>query len=353
VTPSTIDGRACAVDEAVAAAAERLVRARLALLFGLLESTVEAVREAVRLAADLGGVVDTATTSGHAAAWTALERLGGLTTSLAEASRRADLVVFWACDGGPLAAARPGRARVAVDVGDAMGPADVDMRLRLRADEETPALSALRCLARGRRAARLDDARHGELRALVARVCASDYAAIVTDGDPAATRREPLREWALAALARDLRRRARVRVVALRASTSAERVLTWLTGFPGAVRFDPDGPRYGPAEWSGERLLARGMADAVVLIGADPSRRLGAAAQTGLARTPAVVLGQPPGPASGIWIAATAGEDGPGHSFDEDGVARRRRGTAGNGLGEAELLGRIRAAVSLRKGGRP
>jgi formylmethanofuran dehydrogenase subunit B len=56
-----VDGRPCAVDEAVEAAAEYLYRANMPLVYGLSNITCEAQREAVTLAEMTGGVIDSHT----------------------------------------------------------------------------------------------------------------------------------------------------------------------------------------------------------------------------------------------------------------------------------------------------
>src|SRR5690606_41382828 len=73
-----------ALEEAVAAAADVLVGARLPLVYGLVETTVEAQRLAVEIADLTGGAVDTAASAGHEASLLAFQRIGLLTATLGE-----------------------------------------------------------------------------------------------------------------------------------------------------------------------------------------------------------------------------------------------------------------------------
>jgi formylmethanofuran dehydrogenase subunit B len=56
-----IDGRPAAVDAAIEAAADYLLRANMPLVYGMSNITCEAQREAVALAEAIGGVIDSHT----------------------------------------------------------------------------------------------------------------------------------------------------------------------------------------------------------------------------------------------------------------------------------------------------
>jgi hypothetical protein len=125
--------------------------------------------------------------------------------------------------------------------------------------------------------------------------------AILTDADPPLERRDSERTGALGALVRDARGKARLRLVGIRRPgnpVGAESVLTWQTGFPSAVSWASGAPRYGPGEWSGEAVLARGEVDAVLIVGAEPERFLSGAALAGLKRVPTVFVEAPIRPAT-------------------------------------------------------
>jgi formylmethanofuran dehydrogenase subunit B len=352
------------VDEAVERAAELLTSARLPLFYGLVDSTVEAQRQAAGLADLLRGILDVATSASHAGSAAAYERLGTLTASLGDVRQRAHLVVFWGCDPDGAhpgfreryAPARPGRVSVAVDVGGAHGPQHVDERLAIPPAREIDALLALRAFVRGRRVEpRGNDLPLEGLRALAARLAACGYGAILSDGDPPATRRNPERALALAALVRDAHRRSRLRLIAVRApgnAVGAENVLTWQTGFPSALSFARGYPRYGPGEFDAETVLVRGDVDAALVVGADPGAYLSESALDRLRRIPIVRIGGADDAGARVFLKAAPLRETAGRVYRMDGIALRQRPLSHRGAGdvptEAEALARIASAVRRR-----
>jgi formylmethanofuran dehydrogenase subunit B len=362
-----VNGRACSLDEAAEAAADLLTAARLPLVYGLVDSTVEAQRQAVALADLLRGILDTAASAGRAGATAAYERLGSLTASLGDVRQRAQLVVFWGCDperahpgfGARYVPARPGRVRVAVDVGEARGPADAEERLAIPRDREIDALLALRAFVRGRRVeppAMGGDIPLEGLRALARRLTACGYGAVLTDGDPPAGRRNPELAITMGALVREAHRKARLRLVAVRApgnAVGAENVLAWQTGFPSAISFARGYPRYGPGEFDAETVLARGDVDAALVVGADPSAHLSGAALERLSHIPTVRVATSDAAGadrSRVFLSAAALGDTAGRVYRMDSVALRQRPRAGTGgaATEADVLARISVAALRR-----
>lgn len=72
--------------------------------------------------------------------------------------------------------------------------------------------------------------------------------------------------------------------------TGSNQVIAWQTGFPFAVNFGRGYPRYNPGEFSVVDMLARGEADAALIIATDPGAHLPHAAVQHLASIPTVVL---------------------------------------------------------------
>ena len=363
------------VEEAVAAAATLLEGARLALVFGLVDGTVEAQRAAARVAESLRGAIDVALTPGRRAALAAFAQAGLVTSSLGALRTQADLVVFWGCDPdrthpGFKARYLEGRdqgRRVVVEVGEARGPALGDERVALASAQELGALVALRALVRGRRVEKAMAAPLGlpleALRGLAAQLGGCAYGVIVYDGDPPLDRPAPERAWALGMLAREAGRKGCVRLFAIRApgnAVGAENVLTWRTGFPSAVSFTRGAPLHDPRDWSAEALLRRGDVDAALLVGAEPSSFLSAQAQAKLARIPTVRLcARAEGSdAHAVFIATAPLRATPGCVFRMDGIALRQEPSgpdraAAPGLPtQAAVLERILAAVQTRGGAR-
>jgi formylmethanofuran dehydrogenase subunit B len=98
---------------------------------------------------------------------------------------------------------------------------------------------------------------------------------------------------ALGALVRDLARATHVVSVTLRHESNAagaEDVLAWQTGYPAAVSFATGHPRANPGELSAAAVLARGDADAALVVGSDPLDHLPAAAAGRLRAIPVVSI---------------------------------------------------------------
>lgn len=361
-----VDGVPVALEDAVTAAADVLVGARLPLVYGLVETTVEAQRLAVEIADLTGGAVDTAASAGHEASLLAFQRIGLPTATLGEVRMRADLVVFWGIDPDArepgfrdryLARApdSPERVRIAVDIGDARGPDEADERIAIPAAAEFEALWALRAMVRERRVdtERLESLRLSPdlLRPLAWRLVSCRYGVILHDADPPPERRDPLRALALGALVEDANERARVRLIGIRMPgnpVGAEAVLTWQTGFPCAVHFGRGYPRYGPGEFTGAALLTQGGADAVLLVGVNPDRHLTPEERERLGEIPTIVIG-PAARAEGARVAVVTAplEETPGCVYRMDGVPLQRRGETAQ-LTDAAVLADLAAAVRAR-----
>ncbi|MBX6365842.1 MAG: formylmethanofuran dehydrogenase subunit B, partial [Gemmatimonadetes bacterium] len=344
-TPAAlVDGRPATLEAAAGAAAALLLRAAFPLVHGLGRATVEAQRRAVEIADLLGAVIDPASSASHGGSLLAFPRIGQVTATLGEVRNRADLLVFWGVDPDTVhpgfmaryaapAPDAPPRTVLAVDVGAARAPADIAERIEVPAEREVEVLWALRARIRGRRI----DAPHGaadgwpdvRLRELAARLLGCRYGVILHDAEPPAERRDPMRAMALAALVADANRRTRLRLIGVRPpgnGAGAEAVLGWQTGFPFAVHFGRGYPRHGPGEFTAEGVLARGEADAALLVGADPPRELSPAAAAHLERIPSVVVGDGDawvGAGTRVHLVTPRFEELPGTVYRMDGVALR------------------------------
>lgn len=272
------------VDAALDAAATLLDRARRALVFLGTDTSCETQRAAVEVADTLHAVVDGVSSSTVAAGILAAQRRGRVGATLGEVRNRADCIVFWGTDpaarypryasryapepaGLFVPDGRRGRRLVSVDVGDARGPADADLRIHVRADQELDAIAALRAAVAGRPlgGAHFD----GALEDLARTLSAARYAIIVYDAEPGGLPPEPARAESLTALGQQLNAVTRASVTPLRAGgnrVGAESVLTWQTGYPMTVDFSRGVPRFRPDDGA-RALIASGAVDAVLVTG--------------------------------------------------------------------------------------
>lgn len=368
----TVRGRPATMDEALDAAADLLIGARLPLIYGLVDTTVEAQQQAVALADLLGAVVDSASSASHGSSVLAFQHSGRVSATLGEVKNRADLIIFWGVDPD---ASHPGFLerfttpapdaptpwKLAVDVGDARSPRDVDDRLSVLPEREVEALWALRMLIRGRRVEESGADTLGSplerLREFAGRLVGSGYPIIFHAGDPPPERRNPLRATALATLAAEANSKTRLRLIGIRMPgnpVGAENVLTWQTGYPFAVHFGRGYPRYGPGEFTGEALLARSEADAALVVGTRLSHHLSDAALSHLRRIPTVVVGSAdalPDGGSRVMIPTAPPDDTPGGFYRMDGVPLRRRVAAPEQPTDVRVLEELANRVRQRKYG--
>jgi formylmethanofuran dehydrogenase subunit B len=263
---ATVEGSAASLDEAVAAAASILGRARAPLVYGLGQTSCEAQRRAVALAEAIGAVVDSGGGS------TAVQAIGSSTATFGEIRDRAELVVVWRAD--PVVtnprllerlrlerATRGSRALVVVDARRTATAEEADAFIELDAADDFEALWALRALVTN---APLDHDRAGELPLddLARRLLGAGHLAVLYGGE--------LDALPLFALVRDLARDRHAVTLALRRDGNgrgAEDVLAWQTGFPGPVSFARGHPR---EELGAAELLERGEVDAALVVASDP-----------------------------------------------------------------------------------
>ena len=317
-----IRGRAGTLERAIAEAAKLLSDAERPLVYLAGDVSCEVQRDAVAIADRLRGAIDSL--AGTAAPGVlAAQRRGRAGATLGELRQRADLVVFWGVDPGaryprygaryavdPVGLAAPAgrksRRVIAVDVGDARGPADADDRVTIPAAAELDALGAMRATVQGRFIR--TDAPLGEVVALVHDMTRARYVALVADAEPGPTPSDPDRAEALIALAQALNGPTRCALSTLRGGgnrSGADAVLTWQTGFPFAVDFGRGYPTYRPHAGAAERLALRDV-DAALVIGAPAT--LPAAVAEGLAGIATVAIG--PRASAAAWEPVVAVDTG-------------------------------------------
>lgn len=277
-------GAAVTLDQALDAAESLLRGARQPLLLLAADLTCEAQRVAVAIADAVGATIDTLAV-GMRELTLASQRRGRAATTLGELRHRADTLLFWGIDPAPshprflprfvdapgmyVPNGRAGRSIVAVDVGDAYGPRDADLRIRIDPLEEAGALAALRAMMLHND---LGDVLRDDLLRRMARLTErlehGSYIVVLYDADAPRLRVPGIAEG-LVALTQALNEHHRAGACALRAGgnrAGADAVLTWQTGFPSAVEFSRGAPRYVPESDTAARLAA-GAFDTLLIAG--------------------------------------------------------------------------------------
>jgi formylmethanofuran dehydrogenase subunit B len=366
-----VEGADAPIERALDAATRLLARASRPLVYLAPDLSCDAQREAIAIADALRAALDSVTSSGALASTLAAQERGRVGATLGEIRNRADLIVFWGVDprerypryptryapdpvGVHVAEGRRSRTVVAVDIGDAIGPADADLRVRIEPSQEVAVLTALAAAVRGP-ALPEDNEPWTTARTLAPCLTQAHYAVIVTDAEISDDGRDAGRAAALITLAQALNGVTRAAVSTLRGGgnrSGADAVMTAQTGYPCAVDFARGYPRYRPYDGSAAARLARGDVDAVLVTGA--VKGVPDAVARGFAQLPCAVIG--PGASDSALARAQAVIDTGIAGIHEGGTAVRMddvplplRASLDGAVNAVETLRTLRARVLSRR----
>jgi len=309
-----MDGREATTEEAVEVAAQILAQARYPMIYGLSDTTCEAQRQAVAIADLLGANIGTTTEVCHGPSGIAFQSVGESTATLGEIKNRADLVIYW---GGNPAESHPrhftkyavtpkgmfipngkkDRTVVLVDVRRTPSAPVADILIQVKPGRDFELLWALRALVKGRRVdpsvEEITGVSLATMQDLVERMKNCRYGVLFFGMGLTMTRGRHFNSGALLALATDLNEFTHFVAKPVRGHgnvTGADNVLSWQTGFPFAINFSRGYPRFNPGEFTAVDLLARGEADALLVISSDPASNFPQAAIEAMRRIPVIVL---------------------------------------------------------------
>jgi formylmethanofuran dehydrogenase subunit B len=367
-----IAGREVEWDEAVAEAARILSAADSPLIYGLSSSASEAQRKAVALADRIGAAIDSTSSVCHGPTGLAMQRVGEPTCTLGEIRDRADLLVFWGCNpdashlrhfarfsltakGKHTANGRADRTVYAVDVRPTGTTKKADHFLQVDVGADFEVLTTLRLLVKGGEPAAdvVGGVPVAQLRELAERMRSCRYGvAFMGMGLTMAAARQ-LNVAELFTLVAELNEHTRFSVLPMRGHgnvTGADQVLSWTTSYPFAVSFARGYPQFGPGEFTAVDMLARGAADAAVIIASDPGAHFPAAAAAHLDRIPTIVLDHGPSVVAAkarvLFPTAAYGVDAEGTAYRMDNVPiPLKRVISTDRVTDEEILDRIIEAV--------
>jgi formylmethanofuran dehydrogenase subunit B len=310
--PALIEGRAVAIDEALDRAAQILGSSRAPIFMGLTSSSLEAQGAAFALADRIGAVVCLDHAVDAERRIQAYQRVGRVGATLGEVKNRADVVVFWGVDpitthprhwerysvepaGRFVPQGRAGRTVLVADAELTATAERADHFLRITRDDSFVALWMLRGLVREVDLPAVDHWHAPEsLSAWAAIMKGARYGAFFFGSSLGAAPGGAAAVEAAFRLVRDLNAHTRFVALPLGApgnAAGAEAVLTWQTGYPLGVNFRLGYPRALPGEADAAELLARGEADAALLIDGKVPEGWPREALDGLARVPQIQIG--------------------------------------------------------------
>lgn len=349
--PPTVDGEEVTWDEAVAEAARILTESDSPLIYGLSSMASEAQRKSVKLADRLGAMIDTTSSVCHGPTGLAMQTVGEPTCTLGEVRNRADLIVFWGCNptvshirhvtrysvtprGRLTPKGRRDRTVVVVDVRPTSSTRLADHFLQVEPGADFEVLTTLRALVQGKgiAAESVGGIPIAELQDLAEQMKACRFGAAFMGMGLTQTRGRDLTVSELFTLVAELNEYTRFSVIPMRGHgnvAGADQVMTWQSGYPFAVSFMRGYPVYGPGEFSAVDVLARGEADAALILASDPVAHFPRAAAQVLEDIPTVVLDPMPSLTTAVarvfLPTACYGVDAAGTAYRMDGVPIRLR----------------------------
>jgi formylmethanofuran dehydrogenase subunit B len=308
----TVDGKEVKWSQAIDAAARILTDAASPLVYGLSSTASEAQRKAIALADLLGATIDSTSSVCHGPTSIGIQSQGEPTCTLGEVKHRADLLIFWGCNpaeahqrhfarysvlakGKLTPQGRKDRTVVIVDVRPTVSSRMADIFLQVRPGCDFELLSTLRALLKGQD---LDMDEVGgvgvaQLQDVVERMQSCRFGVIFFGMGVTQTGGKHLNVAELLTLVAELNAHTRFTTMPMRGHgnvAGADCTLTWQTGYPFAVNFARGYPQYNPGEFTAVDVLARGEADAALIIASDPVAHFPRRAAEWLSQIPVVVL---------------------------------------------------------------
>jgi len=344
-----IKGQPATLEEGYRRAAQILTDAKYPIVYGLSDSTCEAQRVAVGIADWINGTIDTTTSVCHGPSGMAVQGVGEVTCTLGEVRNRGDLIIFWGSNpaeshprhftkyslmpkGLFVPRGRKDRTCVIVDVRKTKSAKAADIFVQIKPRKDFEGLWTLRALAKG---VELDpDLVESETgvplstwQDLMDRMKAARFGVIFFGMGLTMTRGKHCNSEALLALTRDMNAYTRFVAKPNRGHgnvTGADNVVAWRTGYQFGVNHARGYPRFNPGEYTTADTLARGEADAALIIACDPMANFSQPARQHLASIPYIALDPKETPttrgAEVAFTVSTYGINAPGTVYRMDDV---------------------------------
>jgi formylmethanofuran dehydrogenase subunit B len=192
---------------------------------------------------------------------------------------------------------RKDRTAVLVDVRRTKSAKAADIFLQIKPRSDFELAWALRGLAKGIDVDPSVEQKTGislaTLQEIMAGMKQAQFGAILFGMGVTMTRGKHINSEAILALARDMNRHTRWVAKPMRGHgnvTGADNVVSWSTGYPFGVNLGRGYPRFNPGEYTTSDVLARGEADAALIIASDPMSNFSQPARDHLRSIKTVVL---------------------------------------------------------------
>jgi formylmethanofuran dehydrogenase subunit B len=343
---------ASSFQEAYDRAAQILLQASKPLMYGWASTSCEAAKKGILLAEEVGAVLDSTATVCHGPSVIGIEEKGLPGVTLGQVKNRADTIVFWGCNpaeahprhslryssnscGRFTPEGREGRKIIVVDVRETKTAKNADKFVRITPGSDYEVISALRMLVAGK-GDTVPDEVGGVLKADLADLAdmlkAARFGAVFFGlGITHSRGRYKNIDNALSLVA-ELNSHTKFVIMPMRGHYNVGgigQVLAWSSGYPMSVDFTRGGPYFNPGETAACDLLARGDADAALIIAADAVSNFPRATAKALANIPVIQIDPYENPTtllSDVVIpCAVVGVEVEGTAYRMDGLALRLR----------------------------
>jgi formylmethanofuran dehydrogenase subunit B len=343
---------AVSFQEAYDKAAKILLAAAKPLMYGWASTSCEAAKKGIRLAEEVGAVLDSTATVCHGPSVIGIEEKGLPGATLGQVKNRADTIVFWGCNpaeahprhslryssnscGKFTPEGREGRKIIVVDVRETRTSKNADKFVRITPGSDYEVISALRMLVAGKGESMPDEV-GGVLKAdladIAATLKAAKFGAVFFGlGITHSRGRYKNIDNALSLVA-ELNSHSKFVIMPMRGHYNVGgigQVLAWSSGYPMSVDFTRGGPYFNPGETTACDLLARRDVDAALIIAADAVSNFPRATAKALAGIPVIQIDPYENPTtllSDVVIpCAIAGVEVEGTAYRMDGLALRLR----------------------------
>ncbi len=314
----TEDFKEISWEDALEKAADIMVGKSRPLWFGWSETSIDAIREGVKLAELTKGIIDGQVTHCHGPTIQAIQMVGYPSCTLGEIKNRADTIIYWGCN--PLNAhprhmsrytaftrgffredGRVDRTIIVVDPrqSDTAKVADQYYQIKLGKDYEV--FQALRALVNGNsiEPKSVGGIKKGKLKKLAEQMKAAKFGVVFFGLGLTHSIGKSQNVAAAIQLVQLLNNMSKWSIMPLRGHynvTGLNMVLSWQTGYPYAVDFSRGYPRYNVGEYSTVEMLQRGQIDAMFSIAADPGAHLPQKCVEHMAKIPLIACDLHPTP---------------------------------------------------------
>jgi formylmethanofuran dehydrogenase subunit B len=322
------------------------------LLYGWCSTVCEAQKLGILLAEEIGGVIDSTATVCHGPSIIGIEEKGLAGATLGQIKNRADLIVFWGCNpaeahprhslryssnarGKFTSDGRSGKKVIVVDVRKTRTASNADKFLMIGPGTDYEIITALRMIVAGKSEIlpeTVAGVAKSELIEVAEMLKSARFGALFFGLGLTHSRGRYKNVDNALSLTAQLNAHTKFVVMPMRGHYNVAgfgQVSAWETGFPMAVDFARKVPYYNPGETAACDLLARGEADAALIIAADPVSNFPKGSAMALAEMPVIQIDPYENPTtllSDVVIpSAIAGVEVEGTAYRMDGLSLRMR----------------------------